>query len=116
MRYFQLEVGDAASIDLDANQVDVSPITLYEGPIESTVTDSLGTFDTLTRLYGRVWTDGPQVVIRYYQAQPPGGVEIPICAVARVGKGQLRKLPDSRPGIAIVEFSTGLAFIVNEFR
>jgi hypothetical protein len=63
-----------------------------------------------------VWTSGPQAVIRYYKAHPPGANEVPICAVARLAKGQLRKRPESKPGTAILEFSTAGVYIVNEFR
>ncbi|HYO74048.1 MAG TPA: serine/threonine protein kinase, partial [Archangium sp.] len=73
MRILRLRVGDSAWIDLDVNQTDTSPITLYEGPIESMVSEDLGPLEAPTRLYGRVWTDGPQVVIRYYEARPPDG-------------------------------------------
>ncbi|MCP3136880.1 hypothetical protein [Pyxidicoccus xibeiensis] len=117
MEYLQLSVGDAGIIELDANQTDTSPITLYDGPIESFLDDELGLLESPMRLYGRVWTGGPQVVIRYYEAHPlRGSKRIPICAVARAGKGQLRKLPGSQPGTAILEFSRAGVFIVDEFR
>jgi hypothetical protein len=88
---------------------------LYEGPIESMVNDQLGPLESPARLYGRVWTEGPQVVIRYYEALPPDGDVIPICAVARLAKGQLKKLPGSKPGMAIVEFSEAGVYIVDRF-
>jgi hypothetical protein len=116
MEYLRLSVADSAWIELDANQADTSPITLYDGPIESVLEGDLGLLESPTRLYGRVWTGGPQVVIRYYEARPPGGTKIPICAVARLAKGQLRKRPESKPGTAILEFSRAGADIVDEFR
>ncbi|HEX8437117.1 hypothetical protein [Archangium sp.] len=116
MSYLRLLVGDAARVELDVNQADARPITLYDGPIESMVDDELGLLESPTRLYGRVWTSGPQVVIRYYKAHPPRGPEVPICAVARLAKGQLRKRPESKPGTAILEFSSAGVYIVNEFR
>jgi hypothetical protein len=116
MDYLRLSVGDSAWIELDANQTDTSPITLYEGPIESFLDEDLGLLESPTRLYGRVWTSGPQVVIRYYEARPPRGTKVPICAVARLGKGQLRKRPESKPGTAILEFSRAGAYIVDDFR
>ncbi|QRN95611.1 serine/threonine protein kinase [Archangium violaceum] len=116
MGYVRLHVGDAALAELDANQVGAQPITLYDGPIESVLDDSLGTFEAATRLYGRVWTSGPQVVIRYYEAHPPGGEKVPICAVARLGNGQLRKRPESKPGTAILDFSVASVFVVDSFR
>jgi hypothetical protein len=116
MRYLKLHVGDAAWVELDANQVGAKPITLYDGPVESVLQDELGTLDATTRLYGWVWTSGPQVVVRYYEAHPPDGDKVPICAVARLGDGQLRKRPESKPGTAILEFSAASAFIVDSFR
>lgn len=116
MRYLRLDVGDAGHVELDLNQADTSPITLYDGPIESELTSSLGIFDPPTRLYGRVWTGGPQVVIRYYEARPPYGDITPICAVARLARGQMKKLPGSKPGTAIVEFSSAGVWVVDAFR
>jgi hypothetical protein len=116
MRILRLRVGDSAWVDLDVNQADTSPISLYEGPLESMVNDELGPLESPTRLYGQVWTEGPQVVIRYYEARPPDGDVIPICAVARLAKGQLKKLPGSKPGMAIVEFSEATVYIVDRFR
>jgi hypothetical protein len=116
MRYVRLHVGDAALLELDANQVGARPITLYDGPIESMLTEDLGIFEAPTRLYGQVWTGGPQVVIRYYEAHPPDGDKVPICAVARLGNGQLRKRPESKPGTAILDYSIADAFIVDSFR
>ncbi|WNG32218.1 serine/threonine protein kinase [Archangium minus] len=117
MRILRLRVGDAASVELDVNQTDTSPITLYDGPVESMLNTELGPLlESPTRLYGRVWTSGPQVVVRYYEAKPPDGDVIPICAVARLGNGQLRKLPGSKPGMATLEFSGAGVYIVDSFR
>ncbi|CAM3329392.1 Serine/threonine protein kinase [Corallococcus soli] len=117
MRLVRLKVGAGSNVELDVNQDDVSPITLYDGPIESMLQDDLGPLGSPDRLYGRVWTGGPQVVIRYYEALPvDGGDKIPICAVARLSKGQLRKRPGSKPGTAILEFSSAGVDIVDSFR
>lgn len=117
MRYLKLSVGEAGIVELDANQTDTSPITLYDGPVESFLDDDIGLLESPTRLYGWVWTGGPQVVIRYYEAHTlRGGSRVPICAVARAAKGQLRKRPESKPGTAILEFSRAGVFIVDEFR
>lgn len=116
MRILRLQVGDSAFAELDVNQTDTSPVTLYDGPIESMLNDDLGPLESPTRLYGRVWTGGPQVVIRYYEAKPPNGDVIPICAVARLAKGQLKKLPGSKPGMALIEFSASGVYIVDAFR
>ena len=116
MRYMKLRVGDAAWVELDANQIKSKPITLYDGPIESILDEDFGTLEATTRLYGQVWTGGPQVVIRYYEAHPPESEKVPICAVARLSENQLRKLPESKPGMAILEFSVASAYIVEAFR
>jgi hypothetical protein len=115
MRILRMQVGDAADVELDANQIDARPITLYEGPVESVLDGSLGLLDPVTRLYGRVWTSGPYAVVRYYEAKPPDGDTVPICAVARLGD-QMRKRPESKPGTAILEFSNAAVFVVDEFR
>jgi hypothetical protein len=117
MRYLRLFVGESAWVELDANQSLTDAVTLYEGPIESILDEDLGLLEAPARLYGRVWTGGPQVVIRYYEAQPlDGGDKVPICAVARLGMGQLRKRADSKPGTAILGSSRAGVFIVDGFR
>jgi len=116
MKYLKLHVGDAAWVELDANQLATKPITLYDGPIESVLKDDFGTLEATSRLYGRVWTGGPQVVIRYYEAHPPEGDKVPICAVARLSNGQMRKRPESKPGTAILDFPVASAFVVESFR
>jgi hypothetical protein len=116
MRILGLRVGDGASVVLDINQDDVRPITLYDGRVESRLEEDLGPLGSPMRLYGRVWTGGPQVVVRYYEAHPLDRDKLPICAVARLAKGQLRKRPDSKPGTAILEFSTAEVYIVDAFR
>jgi hypothetical protein len=116
MRILRMHVSDSGGVQLDANQIDASPITLYDGPVESFLDSSLGLLDPGTRLYGRVWTSGPQVVVRYYEAKPPDGDTVPICAVARLGDGQFRKRPESKPGTAILDYSGASVFVVDSFR
>ncbi len=116
MRILRMHVGDSTDVQLDANQIDASPITLYDGPVESFLEGSLGTLYTGTRLYGRVWTSGPLVVVRYYEAKPPDGETVPICAVARLGDGQMRKRPESKPGTAMLDYSGASVFVVDSFR
>jgi hypothetical protein len=116
MRILGLRAGDGARVELDANQISTSPITLYEGPVESQLMERLGLLYPPTRLYGRVWTGGPVVVVRYYEAHPPDRDKIPICAVARPGNGQLKKQPESKPGMAVVDDSEATLFIVDSFR
>jgi hypothetical protein len=115
MRYLKLHVMDSALVELDANQIKSQPITVYDGPIESILEYDLGSLQGGTRLYGQVWTAGPQVVIRYYEAQLDNGTA-PICAVARLSENQLRKQPGSKPGMAILEFSRAGVDIVDAFR
>jgi hypothetical protein len=116
MRYLKVRVGDSALIHLDANQIGSRRVTLYDGPIESALQEDFDTPGAPTRLYGQVWTRGPQVVIRYYEAHPPDGDKGPLCVVARLGAEQMRKLPESKAGMAILESSIAAAFIVDAFR
>jgi hypothetical protein len=117
MDYLRMFVGEGTWVELDANQTSADTITLYEGAVESMLKGDLGLLEAPARLYGRVWTEGPKVVIRYYEAQPVrGGKRIPICAVARLGREQLRKQPESKPGTAILKSSSAGVFIVDEFR
>jgi len=117
MQYLQLHPGDSATVEIDANQTGQSPISVNDGPIESFLwTQRLGWLPPTTRFYGQVFTGGPTVVIRYHSAQPPDTEPIPFCAVARAGKGQMKKLPGSKPGNALLEFSKAEIYIVNEFR
>ncbi|NOK06434.1 MULTISPECIES: hypothetical protein [Myxococcus] len=117
MSYLHLFVGESAWVQLDANQTRARPITLYDGNIESVLNENLGLLEAPARLYGRVWTGGPQVVIRYHAAQPMNGRDqVPICAVARLGFGQLRKHPESKPGTAILDSPRAGVYIVDEFR
>jgi hypothetical protein len=116
MRYVRLHVGDSAIVQLDANQVGSQRTTLYEGPVESVLEEDFGTLTAPARLYGRVWTSGPQVVIRYFEAHPVDGDKVPICAVARLSYDQMKKSPDSKPGMAILEGSVVAVFVVDAFR
>ena len=116
MRKLGLSVGDSSIVELDVNQANTSPITMYDGPVESMLLDPLGNIPGVTRLYGRVWTGGPQVVIRYYEMHVPDEEPVPICAVARLARGQLKKKPESLPGTGILEFSKAALYIVNSFR
>ncbi|MGE6762648.1 hypothetical protein ACQKGO_31850 [Corallococcus interemptor] len=117
MRYLRLYVGESAWVQLDANQSRAETITLYDGPIESVLDQDVGTLEAPLRLYGRVWTGGAQPVIRYYEAHfMNGGDRVPICAVARLGFGQLRKRPESKPGTAILDSPRAGMYIVDEFR
>jgi hypothetical protein len=116
MRILKLRVGDAAWVELDANQISSRRVTLYDGPVESILKDDFGTLEATTRLYGQVWTAGPQVVIRYYEAHPPDSEKLPICAVARLSEDQMRKRPESKPGLAILDGSVAAAYVVDAFR
>jgi hypothetical protein len=116
MKILRLRPGDSSTIVVDANQTSQSPIIVSDGPIESFLEDSLGFLDPLTRMYGQVWTGGTNVIIRYYEARPPDGEPLPICAVARLGHGQLRKVPGPNPGTAQLEFPIAGIYIVDGFR
>ena len=108
-------VHSSALVELDANQIDREPLTLLPGPIESVMMRPMGQLGAATRLYGRVWTSGPRVVIRYYYAQRAGENPLPICAVARRGGGELEGKPGKFPSSAELERSRALAFVVQDF-
>jgi len=116
MEALNLHVGDTALVELDANQISSQRITLYDGPIESILLRDFGTLEATTRLYGQVWTAGPQVVVRWYEAHPSDRGKLPICAVARLSYDQMRKLPESKPGMAILDGSIAAAYVVDSFR
>jgi len=116
MKILRMRVGDSADVQLDANQIDARPIMLFDGPVESYLDGSLGHLESGTRLYGQVWTGGHQVIVRYYEATPVDGDTVKICAVARLGNGQLRKRPDSKPGTAVLDYSGASVFVVDSFR
>ena len=116
MRAMELEPGhSAAPIELDANQIEREPLTLIAGPIESVMMGTRGCLGATTRLYGRVWTSGPRVVIRYYYAQRAGQEPLPICAVARRWGNELEGKPGKFPQSTEVADSNALAFAVREF-
>jgi hypothetical protein len=115
MRIMHLRPGDSADADVDTSQADQTPISLNDGPVESMLLERLGFFGAGSTLYGQVWTGGPNVVIRYYEARPLDGERVKICAVARLAFGNMRKLPGSKPGNALLEFSKTSIVIVDEF-
>lgn len=117
MAILRLHPGDAAWIDLDLNQRGEESIIVNDGPVESALQEPIGpVLEGGTRLYGRIWTGGPNVVIRYYEARPlDPGVPVAICAVARLD-GELHKKPGPAPGSAILPYSIARAYIVDEFR
>jgi hypothetical protein len=116
MRILRLRPGDGSTVEVDANQSGFGPITVTDGPVESILKEELGYLPAGTRMYGRIWTTGQNVAIRYYEARPPDGDPIPLCAVARLSRGGLRKRPDSPPGTAVLEFSRSGVYIVDAFR
>jgi hypothetical protein len=118
MRIMRLRPGDSAWIDVDMNKQDQDDITVNDGPIESWLRDELGPIlEAGTLLYGKVWTSGPDVVIRYYQAQPHDlGPPFDICAVARLSEGQMRKKPGPAPGSAVLPFGIAGVYVVDSFR
>ena len=100
MELLRLHPGDAAWIDLDMNKIGSNDITANDGPVESALSEPLGNaFETRTRFYGKIWTGGPFVAIRSYEARSLDmGPSIPICAVARLDDDGLRKEARPRSG------------------
>ncbi len=99
MNYLRMFVGEGGWVQLDANQSRARTITLYDGPLESVLDDNIGLLEAPARLYGRVWTGGPQPVIRYYAAQPvKGGNRIPSARWPGSGSGSSGSGPSRSPG------------------
>jgi len=116
MEAAELRPGDSsARVELDANQFEYEPLTLTAGPIESIMMLPMGRLGGATRLYGRVWISGRRVVIRYYHAQRAGGNVLPICAVARLGGGELEGKPGKFPHSTELPYSIAFAFVVQDF-
>jgi hypothetical protein len=116
MEAMELRPGlSSAPVELDANQFEREPLTLTAGPIESIMMGTMGRLGAATRLYGRVWTSGPRAVIRYYRAQRAGGNPLPICAVARLGSGELEGKPGKFPNSTEIQYSSAQVFVVQDF-
>ena len=115
MEAFRLAPGDSVTMDVDATRTEAGPVVIYDGPIESRTWLNMMDLPGHTRLYGRVWTGGPRVVIRYYSARLPDGRVIPFCAVAADNGPGLPKSP-GRPGAAAVPNSAAEVYITGQFR
>ncbi len=117
MEALNLAPGNSVIVDVDASRTEQGPIVVFDGPIETMTWGPVEKLPGDTRLYGRVWTSGPRVEIRYYKARLPDGTVVPFCAVmASSSGGGLPKTPSSRPGVAAVPSNTGLVFITGKFK
>jgi hypothetical protein len=116
MNIMQLYAGDESMVELAPRQADRSMVTLHDGPIEVLLAQPWATFDPGTRLFGKVWTTGPTVVIRFYEAHSPLVGTMPICAVVRYPTPFLKKLPESKPGTAILKVTRVPVVAVDVFR
>lgn len=116
MQRLGINVADSAFITIDPRREKELPFTLHDGPIESVLREKLGPLPTGTRILGRVWTKGLDVVIRYHEARPPHGIIMPFCGVARDAYGGMTKQPGSPPGIGIIPDSGAAVWVVDAFR
>jgi len=116
MRALRLRAGASERVEIDANQVQRRPLTLFPGPIESILIDPLESLGRTTRFYGRVWLSKRGVVIRYYHAQMPDGESFPICAVARRDGDEMVGKPGAYPGSVELRSSTAWIDIVEMYR
>lgn len=114
MAAFNLGPGNSVSMDVDAAQTEAGPVVVYDGPIESRTWGPMEGLPGRVRLYGRAWTGGPRVVIRYYSARLPDGKVIPFCAVATYNGHGLPKSP-GRPGSAAVHSSAASVTVTGRF-
>src|SRR5512132_3357766 len=116
MQALELQPGHSnAKVELDANQYEREPLTVAPRPLERVMIGPVGRLGGATRLYGRVWTSGPRVVIRYYYVQRDGREPLPICAVARRMGGDLEGKPGKFPNSTEVPVSNAVAFAVQDF-
>jgi hypothetical protein len=118
MRLMSMPLGAWARIDVDPSQFGNNPLRFYDGPIQSPLILPFGSLEPPVEFYGKVWTGGPHVTIRYHAARPKGREPIPVCMEARYeGDLPLKKHPDSQPGIALVPDDRLIfAFVVESFR
>jgi hypothetical protein len=107
--------GSSAQMDLDVTQRREGVLIVYDGPLESETVFPIEELPAKTRLFGRAWTGGPRVVIRYYSAQFPDGRRIPFCAVAGWNGPGLPKAP-GRPGSAALSQTFASVYVVSQFR
>jgi len=105
-----------ALAEIDANQRQRDPLTIFSGPVESVLINRLGPILGGSRFYGRIWISKRGVVIRYYHAQMPNGDVFPICAVARRDADEMKAKPGAYPGSAELEGSAAWIWIVEDFR
>lgn len=105
MRRLEIAEGEVTYGIADATQNRQIPARLMDGPVVGYTDTALGLIPERTKLYGDVWTTGPEVVIRYHEVQLPDGRRFPICAAALESFGGLEKLPGSAPGVAVVQDS-----------
>jgi hypothetical protein len=99
---------------VDATRTDSGPLVIYDGPVVSETWVNMEELPGDTRLYGRVWTSGPRVVIRYYSARLPDGKVIPFCGVAAENGHGLPKGP-GRPGSAALKSAFAWVYVVGRF-
>lgn len=114
----RLKPGASLVVHVDAAKPSpgkLTPLIVYDGPIESETRLPVAELPGHTRLQGRIWTGGPRVVIRYYSARLPDGKLIPFCAVAADNGPGLPKSP-GRPGSAALEDSSAFVFVTGQFR
>ena len=115
MKALRFRPGDGPLVYIDAARKDDGPLIVYDGPVESLTLNNTGLLPESTRLYGRIWTSGPRVVIRYYSARLPDGKVIPFCAaVGHDGRHGLPKF-SGRPGSAALEDSTVFVHATGRF-
>lgn len=115
MKALRLRPGDGPLVYVDAARKDDGPLIVYDGPVESLTQGNRALLPDQTRLYGRIWTSGPRVVIRYYKARLPDGTVIPFCAaVGYDGRHGLPKSP-GRPGSAALEDSSAFVHCTGGF-
>lgn len=115
---FGLRERSRATVQLDARYSGPGPLIIYDGPLESETWLPVERLPGGVHLFGRAWTSGPRVIIRYYSVQV-GSERLPICAVVVAddpAEGQGLRKTQVQPGAAAVKHADAVVFMVGEFR
>jgi serine/threonine-protein kinase len=109
-----LSTEDSFSVVVDERLPERPPARLEEGPIVSYVDLPYKQLPERSRLFGRVWTGGEMVTVRYDAIQFPGGSRMPFCAEVDDSGGQVKDSA-SPPGVAIIHDNVASVRVVARY-
>ena len=105
---------DTLSVIVDERLGNPEPTWLKDGPVVSYLDMPIKKLPVSTRLFGRVWTAGEMVIVRYDEIQVPGGRRMPFCAEVDDSGGRVKK-PESPPGVAIIQDNFAAVRVVTRY-